>query len=412
MPPFVNYFIIPLILLIILVLVHELGHFLAAKKFRVYVEEFGFGIPPRVWGKRIGETLYSINALPIGGFVRLFGEEGETDANKSINQNNNKTVTKNRAFYTQSTLAKSLIISAGVFMNLALAILIFSVVYSLTGIPETASDRVQIIGIEMDSPAHTAGLLGGDIVTRVIYPADSGQVFDQQTITDSSQFIEFVNKYPGEPVDIEVERTADGQFDRRVNSQGQYTHESGVITTLTATVRADPPPEQGPLGVVIAPATENVFYPWWQMPFRGSWAGIKEAFGWLSFILILIGQMIGQLVSTGTAPEVGGPIEIFRVGGQVAQLGLAATLRFMGVLSVNLAVINILPFPALDGGRLVFVIWEGITGKKVSSRIESWIHNFGLAILLLILVLVTYNDIIRAFGDSWLLTKIRSIFST
>lgn len=390
--PFINYFLIPFILLIILILVHELGHFIAAKKSGVYVEEFGFGIPPRAFGIKWGETLYSINWLPIGGFVRLFGEEGEHSAKTKDGP------ALMRAFYKQPTWRKSLIVTAGVIMNLILAVVVFSGVYSITGIPESADGLVQIVQVAKNSPAEEAGLQMGDIVHQISLTPPDGETVTTPVST-SQEFIDATNEHVGQTVNLHIERYTDAQITKTLNPDGTFTRNSGEQLILPALIRSEPPADEGPLGVVIAAASESVFYPWWQMPFRGTWAGIEEALAWMSLILVVLGQMIAALFTKGAAPEVGGPVEIFRAGGQIAQLGLIPTLRFMGVLSVNLAVLNILPFPALDGGRLVFILWEGITGKKVSSRIEHSIHNIGFAILISLIILITFNDLRRIFGS-------------
>jgi len=375
---FLNFFIIPFILLIILILVHELGHFLAAKKSNVYVEEFGFGIPPRVFGIKWKETIYSINALPLGGFVRLFGEEGGKDPKGKISSD--------RAFYSQKTWSKILIITSGVLMNLILAIVVFSVSYSVTGIPEE-SNNVRIIEVASESPAEASGLQAGDLVLNLAIPGE------ETKIESLDNFSSFVEKHGGEEITVQIERSIEN------------TETTETISFLI-TPRLEHPDTEGPTGVTIS-NVEEVFYPWWQMPFRGAWAGVQEAFAWMTVILVVLFQMLRALFTSGVAPEVGGPVEIFRIGGQVAQLGIIPTLRFMGILSVNLAVLNILPLPALDGGRLVFVIWEGITGKKVKPEVEHAIHNFGMALLIVLIVLVTFKDINRIFADNMLFTRIQ-----
>jgi regulator of sigma E protease len=401
MPNFITFFVVPLILLIILILVHELGHFLAAKKSGIYVEEFGFGIPPRLFGIKWGETLYSLNALPIGGFVRLFGEEGELDRKNKRTKKQNK-IFQDRAFYAQNIWIKSLVVSAGVLMNLLLAIVVFSVVYSVTGIPKINSDLVQIVSVESDSPAGQAGLQSGDVITGL--SVVSGTEIQQISVTSTQQFIDFVNRFPGILVNIDIRRFAKQQIVRQTDPGGQSSIPDGQLLRFNAQIRENPPTGQGRLGVVISSATENVFYPFWQMPFRGTRAGIQEAVAWAVMIVQALVMMIVQLFA-GQPPQVGGPVEIFAMGGQVAQMGLAATMRFLGVLSINLAVLNIMPIPALDGGRLAFIIWEGVTGKKVSPRVEHWIHSIGFALLITLIIFISVNDVLRRYGDSWLLSR-------
>lgn len=349
-----------------LVLVHELGHFLAAKKAGIGVVEFGLGLPPRIWGKKIGETTYSLNALPIGGFVKLIGEdEEESEVAKKD---------KDRAFYAKSKLAKIMVVTAGVFMNFLLAVLIFTFLYSKLGIP-TEVDEVQISAVAPDSPAAIAGIREGDAVRTVKTSVTNGQASIKE-IRTPDEFTQVARDAAGE--ELEVTLVRDGQQ---------------VIVTLVP--RANPPEGQGPLGVAITNVVPK-FYPWYEMPFRSAVYGIRDALQLTRMIAMGIVQLFVDWFSRGRVPEgVSGPIGIYQLTAEVAKTGIINTINLIGLLSVNLAVLNILPFPALDGGRLLFIVIESIFGRKVAPRLEKWVHAVGLAILVAMIIMISFRDIQR-----------------
>lgn len=367
------------LILSILVLIHEWGHYFTAKKSGVYVEEFGLGIPPRAWGKKFGETLYSINWLPFGGFVRMYGEDAEQEEEYKVN---GKLIPQSRAFYSKRPLIKGIIVTAGVVMNFLLAVVIFSLLYSFTGIPEQG-DRIQVGEVALDSPAAVAGIMPGDILIEVMYEQTDGTEMIVPA-TDVDQFIELVNQQAGQEIMIEVQRDL---------GQGQ-------IETVNLTPRQNPPEGQGAMGISLGFEQISVHYPWWQMPFRGSWIGIQESFAWSHTILIMLQDMATKAVN-GTVPEgVGGPIRIAAMTGEVRQYGLVYTLHFMAIISLNLAVMNLLPLPALDGGRLVFIIFEGITGRRFWPNVERYIHGVGMLALLTLLVIISIADVRALWGES------------
>ena len=170
---------------------------------------------------------------------------------------------------------------------------------------------------------------------------------------------------------------------------------------FSVTPRADYPEGEGPTGVAIQSVVEMVRYPFWQMPFRGAVQGLKEAFGWTQLILDSLGKMVFDLFGRGLAPQdVAGPIGIFQITDQVARTGVINIIQFIGVLSVNLAILNIMPFPALDGGRLVFIAYEAITRRRPKPDLERWVNSAGFAFLIGLIVLVTVNDLVRVLNLS------------
>ncbi len=331
----------------ILVIVHEFGHFWVAKRNGIWVEEFGFGLPPRVFGKKIGDTIYSINALPFGGFVRLHGEMNEDGVTKP-----------KMAFINKSLWAKTAVIVAGVVMNFLLAVVAFGIVYSFTGIQKDTKE-VKVLNIATNSPAQTAQLLVGDIVRKV----------DGQEVTSVPEFISKIEAKKGKKVKLELQ-------DR-------------VVTIVP---RANPPVGEGPLGVTIT-NTETYFAPVWQRPFLGAYYGTKEALYWGGNVVNGFIGIFSDLFKGQSPKDVSGPVGVFAVTSEVAKTGILPLINLIGIISVNLAVLNIIPFPALDGGRLLFIIIEAILGKKIAPKVEGVIHSIGMAILLLAILAITIKDV-------------------
>lgn len=338
-----------LLVLSVLILVHELGHFIMARRAGVWVEEFGFGLPPRLIGKKIGETIYSINALPFGGFVRLHGEQEEEGI----------TIPK-RAFLNKSKKVRISVIVAGVIMNFILAIAAFAVVYSFSGIPRDTK-QIKVVDISADSPALSAGLVVGDIITKA----------DGKTFAKVDDFISYVGTKKGQKVQIETQNRK-----------------------LTLTPRANPPAGEGPLGVVIT-TTEIYFPPVWQRPFYGIYYGFKDAIFWGQTIAVGLWGLFATLFKGHVPQDVSGPVGIFAVTTEAAKSGILTLINFVGILSVNLAILNIIPFPALDGGRLLFIGIESVIGRKVVPKVEAAFHTVGMIILLALLLVITVGDVRR-----------------
>ena len=348
-------FIVFFVALSILILVHEFGHFFAARKTGVKVEEFGLGLPPRMIGKKIGETIYSLNWLPIGGFCRLYGEDTVTDKSKPVST---------RSFAGKKPWQKLLIVLGGVLMNLVLAVAIFTMVYAIMGVPRE-TDQVRIIGVAPDSPAAEAGIKEGDVVKSI----EGIEISQQETL------VEELGKRKGEEVSVVVLREGEEQG-------------------LKVMVRENPPEGQGSTGIIISNTVmEKV--PWWQF-YKGIGAGFKEAYFWGKIIFGGVFGMISSLFAGQVPQDVAGPIGMFQATSDIQRnQGLLAVIHFFGIISVNLAVVNILPFPALDGGRIIFVLYEMVSGRKVNERFEATINNVGMLMLLGLIFLITAGDILR-----------------
>ncbi len=349
-----------LAILSVVVVIHELGHLLAAKFFKVRVDEFGFGLPPKVFRLfRKGGTDYTINALPIGGFVKLYGENGEKDLE----------VADSQAFWYKKPWQRAIIVVAGVVMNFILAVVLFATVYSFLGIP-TQLKGVKVVEIVPNSPVENVLKIGDEVV---MIRAEG----KEYVITENERFLKLIAENRGKEIELVLKS-------------------GGSVRVMP---RLNPPEGEGSLGVVISDF-EMKKYPWWQMPFRGVVVGLEEALIWGRDILAGFGELIYKIV-TGRGIEkeaLAGPIGIYQISNQAREAGILALFQFVGVLSVNLAILNILPFPALDGGRLLFLMIELVTGKKVKDTLEAWIHSAGMVILLTLMVLITANDILRLLG--------------
>ncbi len=339
----------------ILVLVHELGHYLAAIWTGVKVEEFGLGLPPKIFGKKIGQTVWSLNWLPIGGFCKLEGEDPS-----DVKAIKNKT-----SFMYKNPWQKGIIVLGGVLMNIVLAVTVFSVVYTIVGVSKE-TDRVKVVGVSKNSPAEKAGLREDDWIVNV----------DSVSIKKSNQLIELVNKYKGGRVNLLVES------------------KDGIRRGVVVEVRADPPVGEGSMGVAIS-NMELEKIKWYQF-YRGIWAGFKEAYYWGKIITEGVGKMIGGLIVGQVPKDVSGPIGMYEATSSIKKnQGMLAVVHFFGIVSVNLAVVNVLPFPALDGGRIIFVLYEMITKKRANQKFETAVNNFGMLVLLSLILMITVGDVLR-----------------
>ncbi len=367
--------IIFVLVLSVLVIAHELGHFLTARYFGVKTEEFGLGFPPRVFGfykdtkgkwrrllgnKNIDElsgdaepadTIYSLNWLPLGGFVKIKGENGENREDKN-------------SFGAKKIWQRTIILAAGVTMNVILAIVLFSACFML-GAPQSVTEggRIQVTELVKGSPAEVAGLITGDVIVNA----------DGVTFNNITELQNYINSKNGQAVSFGLSRS--GKAITKVVKPELNGGDRAVI------------------GVGLDQLS-NVSYSF----FRAIWEGFKHTFILLWLIIAAFFGLIRDLITgAGAGDAVGGPIRIAQMTGEVARFGFVNLLNFTAILSLNLAVINVLPFPALDGGRIFFLLLEKIKGKPVKQETEAIIHNIGFLFLIALIILVTYKDIARLF---------------
>lgn len=374
-----------------------------AKREGILVKEFGFGLPPRIWGKKIGETIYSVNLLPIGGFVQLYGENGDEEVEAEFGHQ----YLKGRALFEKSIPRRVGVLLAGVMMNFLLAVIVFSSIYFVTGIP-TKSNQVKIISVAKDSPAAIAGLKAGDTVVSL----------DDKKLTDVDEFIELTRRKAGEVTYLEIKRA--GQENPCLSKEvlgGKVEVEEqveagcrGENLLVVLVPRTQPPKGEGPLGVGIS-GIEMRHYPDWQMPFYGVREGFRESFAWSKMILRSLRGVAQELIfHRRVSEEVTGPIGIYVATGEVAKSGILALVEFLGILSVNLAVVNVLPFPPFDGGRLFFLGVEAVLGRRVAPKIEAWIINLGMVLALFLILIISINDLYRILSANHLVERLKTIF--
>ena len=341
-----------------LVLVHELGHFLTAKAFGVQVQEFGVGFPPRLFGVRRGDTLYSVNLLPLGGFVKLLGEEDPSHP---------------RSLASRSVLQRSIVLSAGSFMNVLLVVVLFTV---LLAVPqEQTVARVAIQKVEPGSPAQAAGLRSGDIVLRV----------DGHPIRNSGDLLYRVYLRMG--------------AESRWTYQRGFVAESPIIEEATVVPRWRWPANQGPTGIVIGEVSPRV-----AVLSEPLWEAFPHALQRTWENLTLLKNEVTRWVMGASTPQLAGPIGIAQITDQVADAGIFPLLGLVAGLSLSLGIMNILPIPMLDGGRLMFVLLEGVRrGKRISPKREGLVHMVGFVALMALIALISYQDILRLIrGESLL----------
>ena len=360
-----------LAVLFVLVLVHEWGHYITAKKTGMRVDEFGIGFPPRLFGVKRGETEYTLNALPLGGFVRIYGESLVHDEAEEHDPD------KARALWARPKWAQALVLVAGVVMNVLLAFVLYTAVFMI-GVPTPILESEARSGAELyiasvvpESPL--AGVvMPGSVVTAVV--AQDGSVLTDLT---PSAFSTFVGTHGAKPLLLTIR---EGGEEREVS----VTPQTGLITDA---------PERPAVGVALSLV---IIERQGLLTALGS-AGRATVEG-LSAIVVGIGALLGGAV-TGTADlsQVAGPVGIAGMVGDAAAFGMTALLSFVAIISLNLAVVNMLPFPALDGGRLLLLLGEVVFRRPVSALWTYRLNAAGFILLMIFMVIVTYNDILRLF---------------
>jgi len=367
----ISTIVIFLLVLGIIVFFHELGHFFMAKLYGVRVEEFGLGFPPKLYGFKKGETEYTINLIPLGGFVKIVGEDGEEKNDP-------------RSFSSRSIFQRFQIIAAGVIMNVFLAFAIFSILF-VVGFPQNVNGyklselqgardlKVIVSGIAKNSPAEEAKLQVGDAILKV----------DGKTITTIEELQKAADAKLGEKVVLGISR-----WNENMN--------------IEVVPRRDHPQNEGAIGVSLTQTAIMTYSPL---------ESIRRGFEYTIFLIMaLVGAFSGiilELFKTGgTTAEISGPVGIATMTQQAAAMGLVTVMNFIAIISVNLAIINALPLPALDGGRLFFLIIEKIKGSPLNQEWEAKANNIGFALLMLLMAVVTFKDILRL--DLW--GKITGLF--
>ncbi|MBX4205279.1 MAG: RIP metalloprotease RseP [Candidatus Doudnabacteria bacterium] len=346
------------IILGLLVFVHELGHFIMAKRAGMKVDEFGFGFPPRIFGIKKGDTIYSINLIPLGGFVKIVGENGDSEEPGS--------------FGSKPFWPRFAVLIAGVTMNVIFAWLLISIGMT-SGLPTVIGEgdnvgtsahvgiaQVSIVEVGSKSPAFDAGLKLGDSIYKI----------NSTEITSITQAQTLIKDNAGKATTFELRR-------------GNTEFSKSIVP------RVNPPEGEGALGVSLS-SIAKVSYPWYE----SIWKGLLTTLGLIWATLSAFWGLIVQAVHhQPVGAALSGPVGIAVLTRDVAQLGLIYLIQFTAILSINLAIINAIPFPALDGGRVLFLVIEKLRRRKLNPKAESLANAIGFSLLILLMVFVTVKDV-------------------
>ena len=384
-----------------LIFIHELGHFATAKWFGIKVTEFGFGFPPRIFGVRYKETVYSINWIPLGGFVRMVGEEDPTDP---------------QSFAAQAVWKRIVVLVSGSFMNLVFPLVVFAILFTLPH--DTVVGTVMISGVSPNSPAQEAGLRAGDMVLEI----------EGERVENHFDLVQAVMTRLGRSTEFTIRRGM-------IVTGLAFSPELAPVEKLTITPRLRPPEhvvvqevtdpatemslrearnvnpdaqigdkiQQGAIGVLVGTANPKIvkrsFAPWDAVPMA-----VERAWE----VLTLTQAGLTQWARGGPDPGITGPVGIAQVTGEIAEeipnIGFSPLFEFVALISISLGIVNLLPIPALDGGRLLFVVIEWVRrGKRISPQREGLVHMVGFALLIGLIVAMSYRDVVRIIaGESFI----------
>jgi regulator of sigma E protease len=333
-------------ILVGLILAHEFGHFITAKAFRVEVKEFGLGFPPRIAGRKWGETIYSLNAIPLGGFTKLAGEE-DPEAPRSL--------------AGKPTAVRLLVLSAGSLMNFLAPLALFAIAFTVPH--DVVIGKVMVEEVAPNSPAAAVGIEDGDTIISI----------NDKPINNTGDLQRYIQLNLGEETEITV------------------IHDNLNQESLQLVPRWRPPEGEGAIGVAVRTVdavTVRKSEPAWRAAPLGAETCVE------TFVLFKNGVL--SMITGATPFEVRGPVGIAEMTGEVARAGLSPLLEFTAFLSINLGLINIFPLHALDGGRIAFVLLEKARGgKRIPPKTEGLIHLIGFALLIGIIIAITYTDITR-----------------
>lgn len=416
--------VIFLIILSFLILIHEFGHFIASKKAGVMVEEFGLGIPPKLFGKKIGETFYVLNLLPFGGYVKLTGEDLEspekekegTEKEKASDSTANlqSVLTDPRSFLSKKPLTRALILVAGVSMNILFAFAFYYLVLAMNGYKSTTiplyndydfkfgqERRINtvVIGVEDGSPAQRAGISFGDAILEV----NDTPVY---SVTDFRNILmEVSSSGKGSDSGVANKNVVTGNSSSPLNLQEVKVLLLNVKTTSqdTRVVKLTPKIENNRpvLGVMLGSAV-NISY---ESKIERLFAGPMHAYNMVGYTLKIFSTLISASVAeksiSPVSSNISGPVGVFGAVAEIIKTKSKDTLLHLldltALLSLSLGIMNILPIPALDGGRLAFVLIEMVSGKRFHPEKEAIVHKIGMALLLALIVLVTFKDVRNLF---------------
>jgi regulator of sigma E protease len=356
-----------IIILAVLILVHEFGHFIVAKKFGIRVDEFGIGFPPKLYGKKLGETEYTINLLPFGGFVKIFGENPDEESTHGPD--------RARSFVHKPKYVQAAVLVAGVFFNLLLAWILISVGF-MAGLP-TSSQSVQmrqtiqdsrlvVTEVLKNSPAEKSGIVSGDKILAL----SSGE--SSLTEVSPETFQAFVGSHSSETIQVHLVRKGDEKIIAVTPAQGVLEGKPAVGIAMDM------------IGVVRLPLNLALV--------EGGKLALKYTGETFKGLYVLFHDAI---LGKADMSAVSGPVGIVSMVGNASHLGFVYLLTLTALISINLAVINVLPIPALDGGRLFFLLLEVIKRSPIKPKIANTAHAVGFVALILLILVITFHDVMK-----------------
>lgn len=355
-----------IIILLVLVIVHEFGHFIVAKLTKMRVDEFAFGFPPRIFSKKVGETTYSFNSIPLGGYVSILGENSESIEDGSKNNP--------RAFSNRPWWAQLLVLVAGVTMNMLLAWIIF-IGISYGEIKMSTDDEVygklvknsslMVVEAAPDSPAYIAGIIPGSTLISIKSLGKSAE------LSTATSLISFISAHSNDPLLISY-KTPDGNINN---------------TTIAAVFGIIP--DKKAIGISVeSVGTINTTL------LQALSIGTERTYNITALTLEGLKSLLKSVVGgESVIDSLSGPVGIAKIVGQTSTYGYEAVLTLVAILSINLAIFNALPLPALDGGRVVVVAIETISRRRIPFKYYSWVNLVGFLLLILLLIVVTINDV-------------------
>jgi len=373
-----------IIILLVLVVSHEFGHFIVAKMNKIRVDEFSFGFPPKLFGKKIGETQYNFNALPFGGYVKIYGENMDEADFLEVGfldkeETSEKVELASRSLAYKPKYIQALVMIAGVVMNFLVAWLLLSVGF-MSGLPTSVGNApkgvvvqnqaLTITSVLANSPAEKSGIKTGDKIVSLDTLTDSTKLLSSILGTESVQ--NFVKAHNGEEINVSLIRGKE-PIEITVIPEKSSTSDNAMIGISMDTI-----------GTLKLPVH------------RAVWEGLKLSGN------IFVGTVAGfynlihdAILGQAQMSSLTGPIGIVGVVGDAAKFGFIYLLSFTALISINLAVINLIPFPALDGGRLLFLLIEKIKGSRIKPKIANTVNMIGFGMLILLMVIITYHDIVK-----------------
>jgi len=348
-----------IIVLGILVFIHEFGHYITAKKSDIMVSEFALGFGPKLLSKKAGETVYSIRAIPLGGFCNMVGEfpadESMPEEEREIYD---RAKEKGRLFTQKSAFNRLAVILMGPIMNFLLAALIFILAFAIFGVPTSTTEEAVLGEVIPEQPAAEAGLRANDRILAI----------NGQEINSWEEMSELIRANANQEITIRYQRNE-------------------KVNTINLTPALSEESERGVIGIYPQLVRDNVSLT------SSITMGLQQTYQ--VFKMTIMGFV--QMFRDSSTEDIGGPIMIASIIGQAARTGILNVLNWTAIISINLGIINLLPFPALDGGRLLFIFIEIIRGKAVDPRKESYVHLVGFAVLMILMIYIIYNDLMRTF---------------